>query len=219
MALSFAADGFRRNMFRPGRECLVSGHTWTTTKRAVAPRRRVRVLELGLSAKVWRGLTKGGADDTFTRLDVIADPWLIVSTCGWIYEDPSDFVVAGVAGAWTVRKLSWQAVRDWHRPGGSSLDVYTTSGARVRTRDQGVTWQVAELWPRMKGLSGALVKQSCAPPRRPRRGIAMSVMTTARDGEPARPCLFSSTEMVLLRLVALAPRGDGSDAPRRERGS
>lgn len=97
-------------------------------------------------------LVKYGGAEAFRRVDVEGSPYVLTSSCAWMFEDPSDFLFMGEGGKWRVRRLERQFIRTWLREGTETISVFTVQGRRHRTHDHGATWEECDL---MKAIRAA----------------------------------------------------------------
>lgn len=102
-------------------------------------------VQLPLADSDRKMLVKYGGAEAFRRIDVESAPYLLTSSCAWMFEDPSDFLFTGWRGPWQVRRMERQFIRSWSREGAGNLTVFSVQGRRYRTRDQGATWEDSDL--------------------------------------------------------------------------
>ena len=174
-----------------------------------------RFLELDLAPKDRKRLEAGGGAESFQRVDVEARPYLVSSTCAWLFDDPSDFVLVGTEQRWRSHKLKRQAVRGWYRKGPEAVTIYTAEGRRHETRDGGASFRERDLIPHIRSAWSVSAEELIVRAVAAHHGELLLAVTAydgtdGEDGGPTASALVRSVDDAQT-FVVLAAAGRGEE--------
>jgi len=106
------------------------------------------IIPVSLSARDRRSLAKREADRDYWRVDMEGTPAVMLASCAWMYDDPTDFAVIGWDAEWSVLVAERRGIVAWVRDSGVS--VYTSEGKRYRVAGHGERPRLQDLRPAIR---------------------------------------------------------------------